>query len=375
MQKLINASKSSRGWSYYSSFFRCPRLWAYEHVANLDFGSSPAQTHGSMVHTALAHFIARKGAIQPGGIIHDGVIVKDPDYFLQPRDAIVAWADLNPTAGPYVDKAIETFESWLTDGNGLLYRFDVPESSVKPGKATVSEGGWDMVLAVEQEVMAVLGNLATPEGLWGLWIGSWKDGKFIHRASDGNEFEIHPTPLDCEGHPEHGQPIHISRRFDAIIRSRNDRLVYVDDHKVVSGDTSANKEISYRFSGEFSLCRIFGRQLYGDSFGGARLHLVASVQVDDNGIPVNAGKRRLSQLHKVTPMHLDHSFANDLYVAAHEIANLQLQGGDAFQWPAARHMDVCNGGFVCKGMELCRMGASGIVAGRPVMMSFPGRKY
>jgi len=232
-----------------------------------------------------------------------------------------------------------------------------------------------MVLAVEQEVMAMLGNLATPDGLWGLWIGSWKDGKFIHRASDGNEFEIHPTPLDCEGHPEHGQPIHISRRFDAIVRSRHDRLVYVDDHKVVSGDTSANKEISYRFSGEFSLCRIFGRQLYGDSFGGARLHLVAGVQVDDNGIPVNGGKRRLSQLHKVTPMHLDHSFANDLYVAAHEIANLQLQHDDAFQWPAARHMDVCNGGFVCKGMELCRMGASGIVAGRPVMMSFPGRKY
>lgn len=377
-QTLINASKSKRGWSYYSNYFRCQRLHAFKHEAQLEFPSNPAQVLGSMVHVGLAHFFARTGTRQPNGLVWNGGRVKDPDFFFAPIDAICEYARLFD-ADEWLQCAIDTYTEWLTCGLGdpvKGYNFNPSHSLLHDGVATARQGGYDVIEAVEQEYTAYLGEIEFERGrpVFGLWIGQEVDDKLVHTTVEGVQYVITPTLLDCPGHEDHGTPIYISRRFDLIARSRKTLKVYVDDHKVTGHDTSSSRVLEYRNDGQFSLCRIFGRQLYGPEFGGARLHLVAKSTGSDP-------PAKLTQLHDMPDMHLDYSFANDLYLAAHGIAQGQMNNvdrhgrPDPFQWPAARNMEVCKGIFICDAMELCRCGPSAIMGdGRPMMLSKPRMK-
>jgi len=61
---LIDSGASEAGWHRLEAFLRCPQLYSYQHVLNLDLGSKVALVRGSLVHVGLAHYYARRGASQ-----------------------------------------------------------------------------------------------------------------------------------------------------------------------------------------------------------------------------------------------------------------------------------------------------------------------
>lgn len=52
---LIDAGRSSRGWSRIGTFSRCPQLFAYGQRLNLTMIPAHALTRGSMGHILQAH--------------------------------------------------------------------------------------------------------------------------------------------------------------------------------------------------------------------------------------------------------------------------------------------------------------------------------
>lgn len=326
-QHLINSSKSSRGWSYYSNYFKCPRLWAYERIAHIDLGSADPLLRGSMGHVGLAHFFARAGARQSNGFVYGTERITDPDFFYDPFTAMELWGKENG-ASKFLDQCIDTLEHWLATNSSSI----------------------DEVVGVEQEYKSILGTL---DGRWGMWVVKIVDDEYIYTDPNTNtKIKVEPTLLDCPGHVDHNSPIFLSRRFDLIVRRLADRKVYIDDHKITSSDTSGFREEEYRLDGQFSAVRIFGRQLWGAEFGGARLNLVRCVT------PWN------SKLHFLQPTDLDNSFADDIWTKINRMSRDTLEIPDAFQWEAARNEGVCAGRYgLCSAYSLCHMGKSGIVNG------------
>lgn len=323
-QHLINSSKSARGWSYYSNYFKCPRLWAYERIAKIDLGSADPLLRGSMGHVGLAHFFARTGARQQNGFVYGVERITDPDYFYDPYTAMELWGQQN-NASKFLDQCIDTLENWLKLNSSFQ----------------------DTVIGVEQEYKSIIGTM---NGRWGMWVVDTNN--VYHDVVNDTYHEVVPSLLDAPGHPEHNQPVFLSRRFDLIVKALDDQKVYIDDHKVTSSDTSSYREEEYRLDGQFSAVRIFGRQVFGSEFGGARLNLVRCVS------PWN------SKLHKLKPVDLDHTFADDIWVKIHRMARDTMEIPDAFHWEAARNEGVCAGRYgLCAAYNLCHMGKAGMVNG------------
>jgi hypothetical protein len=324
MKMLIDAGKSSRGWSRIGNYAKCPQLFAYLYRLGdrpVEEGGCPslappieALARGSIGHTLQAHMHAIWGAGQPQGVMVDETMHHDPSVFMQPEDAAQAWCD-KYGSHELLPHMVNVFRA---------YRAKLPES---PGD----------VIAVEAPVTAVLGTL---RGDWGLWVAEEKGGEWWSL----DETKIEVTPLNMPDHREHGRPITLTRRIDLVTRDASGRY-YIWDHKhqaSVNGKTSAS---AYAIDGGFAAFRIMGKQLYGAAFGGLVLNLISTTQVG----------KVVRETVPATP-HRDGHFAKWLWWAEHQIAQLDLTV-DHWEWPKAQNELSCYGRYgPCAGIELCARG-------------------
>lgn len=296
---LLDTGPSDRGWSFYGDAFRCLHLFALKRLAGL-VEDADALTQGSMGHVGMAHRLARFQMLQEG---------KDPELYYPPEEAIRQWSYVHPEGVRFVDGMVETYRRYAA-----LH----PEA---PGR----------VLGVETPVAGVVGwHCATNE--WGLWL----------------EGSARPATLDVPGHPEHGIPIRITKRFDAVVADRSG-AVHIWDHKFTAASVSKSRVLKYSMDGQFAITRLLGRQLFGAHFGLVMLHLVQRVAPFGMHFgPVQA-----------TPWR-DAQFATNLYRMAHTIAQLQRDEPDPHRWPMAQHELVCSSRYGdCPGLEqgACSHGA------------------
>lgn len=324
---LIDAGKSSRGWSRIGNFAKCPQLFAYlcrsEGLAD-DNGVSPdiappaeALAKGSIGHTLQAHLHAIWGAAQPQGVIADETLYTDPGVFMGPEDAAQAWCDKYGHQ-ELLSQMIKVFHAYLA-------KFPEP-----PGD----------VIAVEAPVTAVLGEL---RGEWGLWVGEERDGEW--RSLDGAYIEV--TPLHMPDHREHGRPITLTRRIDLVTRDKSGRY-YIWDHKHQASVNAKSSATAYAIDGGFAAFRIMGKQLYGEAFGGLTLNLISSTQ------PGVVAREQVPS----TP-HRDAHFAKWLWWAEHQIAQLDMTVSP-WEWPKAQNELSCYGRYgPCAGLSLCSLGPRG----------------
>jgi hypothetical protein len=321
---LIDAGKSSRGWSRVGNFAKCPQLFSYLYRLGdlpIEEGGCPslappieALAKGSLGHTLQAHLHAIWGAGQPQGVVVDETMHRDPSVFMEPEDAAKAWCDKYGSHN-LLPQMTKVFHAYLA-------KFPEP-----PGD----------VIAVEAPVTAVLGNL---RGSWGLWVGEEKDGEW--RSLDGACIEV--TPLHMPDHKEHGRPITLTRRIDLVTRDMSGRY-YIWDHKHQANVNAESSASAYAIDGGFAAFRIMGRQLYGDAFGGLTLNLISSTQ---------PGKVARAQV-PATP-HRDAHFAQWLWWAEHQIAQLDMTT-DPWEWPKAQNELSCYGRYgPCAGLDLCSLG-------------------
>jgi len=64
--QTLDTGRSQAGWSYYGSWRKCSRKWAYENVYKIEGSRGGARGLGSLVHELLArHYLARMGHPQP----------------------------------------------------------------------------------------------------------------------------------------------------------------------------------------------------------------------------------------------------------------------------------------------------------------------
>ena len=109
---LIDAGRSSRGWSRIGSFFRCPQLFAYQNRLDMSLIPASALTRGSMGHVIQAHQHAIWGAKSPQGVWVDETRYDDPSVFLEPEEAVQVWCDTNG-GHEYIHRMVETFHLYM----------------------------------------------------------------------------------------------------------------------------------------------------------------------------------------------------------------------------------------------------------------------
>jgi len=319
MKMLIDAGKSSRGWSRIGNFAKCPQLFAYHYrIDDVDLAPPiEALAKGSIGHVLQAHLHALWGATQREGVRVDETQHYDPSVFLEPEDAAQAWCD-KYGSHDLLPQMRKVFHAYLAK---------FPE---RPGD----------VIAVESPVTAVLGNL---RGEWGLWVAEEKGGEW--RSPDGATIEV--TPLNAPDHREHGRPITLTRRLDLVTRDKSGRY-YIWDHKHQASVNAKSSATAYAIDGGFAAFRIMGKQLYGEAFGGLTLNLICSTQ---------PGKVVREQVPS-TP-HRDAHFAKWLWWAEHQIALLD-RTVDPWEWPKAQNELSCYGRYgACDGLNLCSLGPCG----------------
>ena len=322
---LIDAGMSSRGWSRIGTFFRCPQLFAYQRRLNMEMIPAAALTRGSMGHVMQAHQHAIWGCQQGGCHVGDDYMT-DASTLLSPEDSVHAWVEQYGEGAEFIDEMVETFRRYMAK---------FPEA---PGR----------IVAVEYPIMAVLG---TKQGEWGLWV--------VHpdeldtpldvahfKAVDGHKIE--PTPLNCPGHPDSGKAIALTRRLDLVTRDTTGR-VYIWDHKH-NARVQANKSTDgYAIDGGFAAFRIMGKQIWGDEFGGVMLNLIQRTP------PWTVARPMVP----ATP-HRDRHFAKMLWRAEHELARLDRDGDDFWEWPKVQNESSCVGRYgKCSGIKLCFYGEAG----------------
>jgi hypothetical protein len=319
---LIDAGRSSRGWSRIGSFFRCPQLFAYQNRLNMSLIPADALTRGSMGHVIQAHQHAIWGAATGNGVWVDETRYENPSVFFEPEEAIQVWCDTNG-GHEHLDRMIETFHRYMDQ---------FPEC---PGD----------VISVEYPMTAVLGH---KNNEWGLWVVHQEDQDFNRRACsvkawDGSK--IIPTVLNCPGHPNSGEAVVLTRRLDMVIRDRSGK-VFIWDHKHQARVGASKSVDGYAIDGGFSAFRIMGKQVYGSDFGGVALNLIQT----------QAPWKIARPMVPATP-HRDNHFADMLWRAEHSLARLDLELPAFWDWPKAQHETVCVGRYgACPAMKMCFYG-------------------
>ena len=319
---LIDAGRSSRGWSRIGSFFRCPQLFAYQNRLDMSLIPADALTRGSMGHVIQAHQHAIWGASTPSGVWVDETWHDDPSVFLEPEEAIQMWCDTNG-GHQHLDRMIETFHQYME-------RY--PEC---PGD----------VIAVEYPITDVLGER---DNQWGLWVVHPEEQYFNRKAYTVKAWDgsvIKPSPLNCPGHPNSGEAVVLTRRLDMVIRDRGGKI-FIWDHKH-QARVQANKSVDgYAIDGGFAAFRIMGKQLYGSDFGGVALNLIQTQAPWTVARPIVPS----------TP-HRDSHFADMLWRAEHSLARLDLELPNFWDWPKVQHETMCVGRYgTCPAIKMCFYG-------------------
>lgn len=370
---LIDSGPSAAGASYYGTATKCRMLFAlkYRLVPQIEAGRAGpngevltdgdirnlvpagALTFGSMLHTGLAHALARAGAVQaqkgqlPRGACYVGSEVDgrpqhfdidDPDQLLNPDEAVVAWTEKNRRGEDVVEQVLAILDNYLRVN---------PEP---PG----------LVVGVECEMHSVLGDKlnATGDSTWGLWLtdgmGPVDGDPLRYSAMDGRE--ICATPLDAPGHPKHGLPIEGTRRADAVFLDpwQGMRGAIVD-HKSTSSVDPGRAVEGFKADLGFGMFWHMGRQAFtpeakylgGEGFSGVYVNLI--------------GKRepyRIARAKVPLTTYRNQVLPRALWDTAHEIARLDLEtmSGERtlFEWPMAQSETVCSGRYgLCGGHGIC----------------------
>ena len=321
---LIDAGRSSRGWSRIGNFFKCPQLFAYGERLDISLIPGSALTRGSMGHVMQAHLHAIWGCKQ-GGVWVDEEWFTDAESLLGPEESLHAWCEANGDGYEHIDRMTETFRRYLAQ---------YPEP---PGR----------IIAVEYPVTAVLGEKA---GRWGLWVVHPEEQGFDHRsvtvkACDGDI--IKPSPLNVPGHPDHGAALTLTRRIDMTVQDRSGRE-FIWDHKHQARVDPNRSVDAYAIDGGFAAFRIMGRQLY-KNFGGVALNLIQTQPQWKVARP----------MVPATP-HRDRHFAEMLWRAEHNLARLDVDCPDLWSWPKSQHETTCFGRYgKCAALKLCFYGQAG----------------
>ena len=321
---LIDAGRSSRGWSRIGTFSRCPQLFAYGQRLNLTMIPADALTRGSMGHILQAHQHAIWGAPSAEGVWVDETWHDDPDVFLDPEEAVQVWCDTNG-GHEHLDRMLETFRRYMAKH---------PEP---PGN----------VIKVEYPVTAVLG---TKDNEWGLWVVHAEDANFNRRAAKVKAWDggvIVPTPLNSPGHPDTGAALVLTRRLDMVTKERGGRT-FIWDHKH-QARVQANKSVDgYAIDGGFAAFRIMGKQMYGKDFGGLGLNLIQTQE------PWRVARPMVP----ATP-HRDAHYADMLWREEHRLAGLEVDSPTFWDWPKVQHETSCIGRYgPCPGIKFCFYGAA-----------------
>jgi hypothetical protein len=311
MPVLLDSGKSKKGWSYYAPFFRCLHFGGLVQLG-LDDRTDPL-TRGTMGHLAVGHQLARWMLESRG---------QDPDYYYQPEAAVYEWCVRNPDGWEQYDRMIECFRRYMAK---------FPE---RPAAE---------IVGVEHAVQGVVGYLG---GQWGLW--ATPNEEELHKPApvhvSGNL--IQPAPLDCPGHPEHGQNVYITRKWDHVLRDR--RSTYIPDLKFKAVEVNKFTAKKYAMSGEFAVTRILGAQIFPD-FKEAQLTIIQSDEpwavVPRITVPASPHRDSLFPLH--------------LWRKAHEIAFLERDYPDPHTWPMAQNEVSCVGRYEkdgCPAAQACMYG-------------------
>jgi hypothetical protein len=321
-QLLIDAGRSSRGWSRIGSFFRCPQLFAYQNRLDKQLIPADALTRGSMGHVLQAHQHAIWGARTAEGVWVDEAWHNDPSVFLPPEEAVHQWCDANG-GHKHLDRMTETFRRYMAKH---------PEA---PGS----------VVAVEYPITAVLGEKS---GVWGLWVVHPEEQHFNRQVASVRAWDddiITLTPLNCPGHPDSGSAIVLTRRLDMVTKDRAGRI-FVWDHKH-QAKVEPNRSVDgYAIDGGFAAFRIMGKQLYGKHFGGVALNLIQTQE------PWRVARPMVP----ATP-HRDRHFADMLWRAEHTLARLDLELPNYWDWPKVQHETTCVGRYgACAAIKMCFYG-------------------
>lgn len=335
--RLINTSMSSRGWSYYQADAYCPALpFALGKQAIYPPGQprqkvveeeAPPLTMGTMGHVLQAHHLVKQGC-RTGGCLVAGEWSEDPDEWLSPVDALDEWLSTNTYGQPYRQTLLKAFDSYLAS------------YAVEAGR----------VLAIETEHFGVVGK---KDGQWGYWTIDPLHSCFLRmpvsqHPDDGlltvDGSTVVCSPLNVEGHPEHGYPVWMSRRSDADIE-RPDGSVVIRDHKHKGKVIRSELDDEYRWEEGFCAFRHLGSQVYGDRFAGLEIQAVQTRP------PWSVVRVMLTP----TPVR-DGNFATLLWLRAHDKAAREVADptGRMYRgWRGSSAACVDHWGKPCKGVSFC----------------------
>ncbi len=295
MSRLLDCGPSRRGWSYWGAYARCLKFGRLTSLG-MDDETEP-RTRGILGHIGTGHLHIRQMLMQQG---------RNPDEYLEPEAAMQRWSELHPQGVAHLDRMIETYRRYVT-------RFPDPSGR--------------RIVAVEQELVGVLGLLDGQFGLWAL-----RDGEDVRNLTPVHVSGryIRAATLNCPGHPEHGLPISGTRKIDLAFEDNEGRL-YVSDTKFKGSDVTDSYGYFHASSGENALARILAKQIW-PHLTGLVLLLIQTKEpwkIARPVVPESAWRDRL--------------FPKDLFRLAHVVAQLERDEPDADSWPMASHMTVCVG--------------------------------
>lgn len=132
-----------------------------------------------------------------------------------------------------------------------------------------------------------------------------------------------------------------TQRLDLVVREQD--KVYIWDHKCV-GRIDQKTVTRYTLSGQFLGMAMFGREHFGEAFGGVKLNLIS----------VDGHYRRT--LVDPAP-HALRTFPSSVAHARRLVADLDAREVPYGEWPKALSEQVCVGPYgLCPAFEHCRWG-------------------
>jgi len=353
-QLLIDAGMSSHGWSNIGEFIKCPyknalrkaskgNWWVTDRLMQRGVGSAylpavkiqrlqerAAQADndpndysrdpligGSMGHTGLAHFYARAALEQgqPSVLVGTASGVKkitDRDQLLPVNEAVRGWVSRYKQGYhliPMIDKMMAAYQRRYATG--------IPE----------------LVISCERPVVSVIGTHS--ERGWGIWVleaDTFEVPKGLGPFKCVIGGHVIPTMLACEGHPEDGTPLFLTRRIDLELMTRG---VVIIDHKCVAYAEPKRAQDAYSVDRGMVAFRMMGRQLYGANFAGVELNLVEKRQRK------NSSTWRVCREPIAQAPRIERTLARRIYDAYHRRAQLEVETARGLrsieEWPDVAH--------------------------------------
>jgi len=166
----------------------------------------------------------------------------------------------------------------------------------------------------------------------------------------------------------------MTRRIDLVVGDGAKRA-WVWDHKNQAFVKTGSSTDAYSVDGGFAAFRVMGQQIWDGNegrhhFGGLRLNLIqtqAPWRVARPHVPPTPhliqtqAPWRVARPHVPPTPHRDGHYAALLWRAEHEIARLDVEGLNPWQYPKMMNESQCMGRYgACAGLDLCRYGEAAV---------------